>query len=149
MSSKKYCPSCNRELDLDDFAWKDIAKGIRQIWCRKCLKEANRVHYLNNTQAYKDRAAARNERVRVENKQKLFEYLSTHPCVDCGSMDIRILEFDHVRGKKSENITRMLESSPWERIASEIAKCEVRCANCHRIKTMEQGGWWRSGLNEP
>jgi hypothetical protein len=73
---------------------------------------------------------------------------STHPCVDCGQTDIRCLEFDHVRGEKSEEISRMLQNLPWSVIEAEIAKCEVRCANCHRIKTLERGRWWRFGLVE-
>lgn len=123
-----------------------IEKGIRQNWCKKCLKEANRVHYLNNMQIYKKRAMTRNEQVRTENKQKLFDYLSNQTCVDCGNTDIRVLEFDHISGEKLENISRMLENSSWEMIVAEIAKCEVRCANCHRIKTIERGGWWRSKI---
>jgi hypothetical protein len=145
MSNKNHCPGCNSDLDLDQFAWKNIVKGIRQTWCRECLKEANRVHYINNSQVYKDRAAKRNERVRAENKRKLYGYLSTHPCVDCGQTDIRCLEFDHVHGEKSEDISRMLQNLPWPAIEAEIVKCEVRCANCHRIKTNERGGWWRFG----
>lgn len=148
MCNKKHCPGCNCDLDLDQFAWKNIAKGILQTWCRKCLKEANRIHYINNSQIYKDRAAKRNERVRASNKRKLYGYLSTHPCVDCGQTDIRCLEFDHVRGEKSEDISRMLQNLPWSAIEAEIVKCEVRCANCHRIKTLERGKWWRFGLVE-
>lgn len=136
MSTKKHCPGCSRDLDLEEFAWRYMAKSIHQVWCKACLKEANRVHYLNNIQLYKNRATERNERVRVGNKQRLFDYLSGCACVDCGNVDMRVLEFDHVYGKKLGNISRMLESSPWEVIEAEIAKCEVRCANCHRIKTM-------------
>ncbi|MEO7019954.1 MAG: hypothetical protein ABI234_07370, partial [Ktedonobacteraceae bacterium] len=70
-------------------------------------------------------------------------------CVDCNCLDIRVLEFDHVHGKKAKSISELLKNSAsWPRIQSEIAKCEVRCANCHRIQTMERGGWWRIKLSE-
>lgn len=30
----------------------------------------------------------------------------------------------------------------WEKILEEISKCEIRCKNCHSLKTAERGGWW-------
>ena len=70
-------------------------------------------------------------------------------CIDCGCSDIRVLEFDHVRGKKHNSVSRLLATAAsWEKISIEIAKCEVRCANCHRLKTIERGGWWRSKAGE-
>ncbi len=146
---KKTCPGCGEERDAEkDFSWKNEAKGIRHSWCKLCLAEANSKHYQNNKQIYVDRARSRNDRVDAENKQRLHAYLSQHPRVDCGNTDIRCLEFDHVRGNKSANITRMLSNAPWSAIEAEIAKCEVRCANCHRIKTLERAKWWRFKLFE-
>ena len=143
---KKICPSCGQERDTErDFAWKNKKDGTRQRWCKFCQAEANKTHYQNNKQVYLDRAITRNARLNTQNKQRLFAYLSEHPCIDCGQTDIRCLEFDHVRGNKSANITRMITSATsWSNIESEIAKCEVRCANCHRVKTLERGKWWRS-----
>jgi hypothetical protein len=84
--------------------------------------------------------------VNTENKQRLYAYLSTHPCLDCGQTDIRVLEFDHVRGDKILDIAKLLDRAiSWSTIEAEIAKCEVRCANCHRRKTLERGKWWRFG----
>lgn len=57
-------------------------------------------------------------------------------CVDCGNKDYRVLDFDHVRGTKLFSLHsahRALKS-----IYAEIEKCEVRCANCHRIQTYER-----------
>ena len=79
---------------------------------------------------------------RKRNRELITEYLRQHRCVDCGESDLRVLEFDHVRGKKERNISNLVrEGWAWQRIASEIAKCDVRCANCHRRKTVEQFGW--------
>ena len=81
-----------------------------------------------------------------ENKRRLYTYLSSHPCVDCGQTDIRCLEFDHVRGNKSYSIATLIKrAASWSAIEAEITKCEVRCVNCHRRKTLERGKWWRFG----
>ncbi len=102
---KKICPGCGEERDAEkDFRWKYKDRGIRQRWCKYCQATANKDHYRNNKQDYLDRALTRNARVKTENRQRLYAYLSEHPCVDCGETDVRVLEFDHVRGNKSANI---------------------------------------------
>lgn len=81
-------------------------------------------------------------RYRKRNEKLVDAYVASHPCVDCGESDIRVLEFDHVRSTKRGDVSLMVgRGSPWGRIETEIAKCDVRCANCHRRKTVEQLRW--------
>ena len=74
------------------------------------------------------------------NKRKLYlnkivQYLKSHPCVDCGQDNIMTLEFDHL-GNKKDNVMHMVKIlKNWKLIELEIAKCEIRCSNCHKIKT--------------
>jgi len=122
---KKICPRCGEERDAE----RGFSKG--QTWCKSCRAED-----------------ARTRRANDENKRRLYAYLSSHPCVDCGEIDIRCLEFDRVRSNKAYNIATLIKNAAsWSKIEAEIAKCEVRCANCHRIKTLERGKWWRFGRN--
>ena len=61
-------------------------------------------------------------------------------CLDCGyNANPYALQFDHVRGVKAGTVSQMTCFS-WTRIMAEIAKCEVRCANCHAIKTHDDEG---------
>ena len=145
----KRCNGCNKDRDIEDFNLKDRTKGTRQALCRFCIAEYGKEHYKNNKQAYIDKAKSRNKRISEENRTKLFAYLSQHPCVDCVETDPYVLEFDHVRGKKSNDIAKMvMDGYSWSTIEAEIDKCEVRCANCHRIRESEKGSSWRrfSGL---
>ena len=89
----------------------------------------------------------KNKRRYVQRNRKFaYEYCEENPCVDCGESDPIVLEFDHCKGIKTKAVSTMISSGhSLERIKKEIAKCEVRCANCHRRKTAERAGWmpWR------
>lgn len=70
-----------------------------------------------------------------EYKRKLAELKEKTGCKDCGVKNHIILDFDHLRDKKY-NISRMVHDGfSWRAILKEIDKCEVVCANCHRIRT--------------
>jgi hypothetical protein len=74
----------------------------------------------------------------------LTEYLGEHPCVDCGNRDIRVLEFDHRDRATKVLAVAVLARGGYglDRVKAEVDKCVVRCANCHRIRTHQQRGWW-------
>ena len=111
--------------------------------CKKCHLEYTRKHYQNNKQYYIDKANRRDMEYKKTLHELLQKYLSEHPCVDCGISDPRVLEFDHVSGEKKHNIGDMKRLRfSWSSILTEIEKCEVRCANCHRIRTSVQFGWF-------
>lgn len=67
-------------------------------------------------------------------------YLAAHPCVDCGESDTRILEFDHIDPSQKEfTISRgIADGRGLKSIKAEVAKCEVRCCNCHRLRTITE-----------
>ncbi len=51
------------------------------------------------------------------------------------------MDFDHVRGRKLMNIGRAVGGNvSITKILAEIAKCEVVCAVCHRIRTVQRLG---------
>ena len=92
---------------------------------------------------YVNKASKYNKRTRTEVLKKVIAYKGEHPCVDCGEKDPIVLTFDHVRGEKRMDVAAMLHGNyKWESILIEIAKCEVRCANCHMRKTAKQFGWY-------
>jgi transcription elongation factor Elf1 len=84
-------------------------------------------------------------RVRTrEVRKKVFAYLRANPCVDCGEEDIAVLEFDHrCRVSKQDRVSALVcQGYSWETVKTEIDKCDVRCANCHRRRTAIQLGWY-------
>lgn len=59
-------------------------------------------------------------------------------CLDCGyRLHPSALQFDHIpdRGKKLKAVSKFTDA---KKMRAEMLKCEVRCANCHFIKTMER-----------
>ncbi len=71
----------------------------------------------------------------------------SRPCVDCGEPDPIVLEFDHVRGEKRADVDSLITvGCSRALLLAEIAKCDVRCANCHRRRTAAARGYRRHRL---
>ena len=140
---------CGETKPEADFAFDNVARGTRQRHCRKCQAAYRRAHYLANREEYIRREVARINGYRIENRALMLAYLLGHPCVDCGQTNPVTLDFDHrYPSTKKGNVSELAMRKPWRLVLSEIAKCDVRCANCHLRRTAEQFNW-RKVLSRP
>lgn len=82
---------------------------------------------------------------RVDAKNKVVLDRLVHGCVDCGEKDILVLEFDHLDEKtKMRGIAELRKTGNIELLKTELEKCVVLCANCHKRRTAIQfGNSWR------
>lgn len=78
-------------------------------------------------------AQARRDKIRT-----LLLTAKTTPCKDCGvQLPPEVMEFDHVRGEKTINLSQASRSGSylsWDKLQEEIEKCDIRCPNCHRMR---------------
>ena len=73
-----------------------------------------------------------------ERRRALIDSFKAKPCADCEETFPPVcMDFDHVRGVKLFTIGDRSGRS-LEAILDEIAKCDVVCANCHRVRTQER-----------
>lgn len=134
----KTCTRCGTRKPVDDFNRSSRNRDGRHAYCRDCQK----AHYRANKLRH-GRNVRRAERERRARYRAYIAPILAMGCVDCGNADIRVLDFDHVRGVKVDNVTAMLKDASFANIRTEIAKCELRCKNCHAIVTYRRrGGTW-------
>lgn len=105
-------------------------------------REYEREWYKNNP-VRKAAVAHRSKNQKSLCREYVLAFLGSHPCVDCSCDDVRVLEFDHVRGEKSRNISTLMSQGCFPALLREIDKCDVRCANCHRIRTYTETGSYK------
>ena len=139
---KKRCGKCERVRSITCFAIRLHRTGLRQAWCRDCRKVYDAARY---GKLERERCREKSRALRKRNRDFVFAYLLEHPCADCGETDPVVLEFDHVRGEKEFEVTlRVNNGHSLSKIMGEIAKCDVRCANCHRRRTLIESGAHRT-----
>ena len=143
----RVCARCHGEKPVEAFPIKDKARGTRRAYCLPCRREYGREHYQKNRPAYLGRTRKRHVRVRRDHRALVIEYLRSHPCVDCGISDPVVLEFDHRDpADKTTEVGHLIHSATKIQLRAEIAKCDVRCGNCHRRKTLLQFGSYRASM---
>lgn len=132
------CRKCKVEKNREEFYFRNKSKEIRHHLCKTCQNKYQRKLYRHSKKR-RLQISKINKGYRERNRQFILSYLEDHPCIDCGSSDVRALDFDHIRGEKRISVC-LTVSRAWsiDNIKVEIAKCEVRCANCHRIRHYEE-----------
>lgn len=104
--------------------------------------EAKRLWRLANPEKnrlYHSRAGKNYYHKRVEYVNRI----KAQPCADCGiQYHPMAMDFDHVpeRGKKEFCISIKKINVTLEKLDAEIAKCDVVCATCHRLRHAKRLG---------
>lgn len=61
------------------------------------------------------------------------------PCMDCqGCFHAEAMEFDHRNGLLKLFNLSQAGNRPLDVVKAEIEKCDVVCANCHRVRTFKR-----------
>lgn len=130
----KICSKCRAEKTLEEFNRNSSKGDGRQSYCRICANKAVKI-------IYKEQGPLRREKQKVWDRarkerahMRIIEYLSNHPCIDCGESDILVLQFDHIIPVRCRDRVLGRNNITQAMFDEEITKCEVRCANCHLKK---------------
>lgn len=117
-------PYTLRSWEVDQVPYKDPekAKQARQDW------------YQRNA----DKVRENSKRHKQDRQAELNKLKESNPCADCGKFyPAYVMDFDHL-GDKVASVAAMMKNRGWQTILEEIAKCELVCSNCHRIRTWKR-----------
>lgn len=129
-ATDKECYYCKRRLPIEQFT-------LMRSPNSKLLYRNRRCNQCRGRRQYGSKLALA--------KKKLVEEAKNKPCVVCGQQFHPVaMDFDHLPPhKKLFNISSAWRWTTVERLKAEIAKCEIICACCHRVRTL--GSKWRGG----
>jgi hypothetical protein len=112
-----WCKYCNSDLSADAFPIAKVTEGktYRRLRCVDCKAEM--------------------QRIRVEKiKDWVRQYKSGKSCIRCGNTDHRVLEFHHRDPAEKDKGVSELTTYSLAMVQKEVMKCDLLCANCHRIE---------------
>tara|TARA_R110000822_G_scaffold308594_1_gene436744 strand:+ start:619 stop:999 length:381 start_codon:yes stop_codon:yes gene_type:complete len=113
-TTHKECPHCKEIKDRKlDFYHRKSEKIKVSSYCKSCIKASN----LKRSR---------------DNKQKGVDYLGGK-CTKCGYNKCNAaLDFHHTDSTTKEFSPAHLMRSTFDKLKSELDKCVLLCANCHR-----------------
>ncbi len=133
----KVCGTCKKRKPVTGFTKNLYRKDGLNNKCRICYAEYMRGYYVTHKAEHIERA----RRSKIKRKSKIMEALHRikKACSICGEDRTACLDFHHRdRKKKSFTVSNAIN---WgysvSRIMKEVEKCDVVCANCHRILELE------------
>lgn len=109
---------------------------------KKCVLRCKNCHRIR-TQKYVYKKVCSNDVLKQRNqnfvnKLKIKIGRCLHCEVECNQFNTYMFDFDHLRRyQKHSKISKLVRDKySLNAIATEIAKCQLLCANCHHLKTL-------------
>jgi hypothetical protein len=115
--------------------WRAVAKGHKQpalpfpVQKWRTPEQARRIG--------NERARGR-LKIEVQRATAFMRALKSKPCTDCKqTFHFAAMDFDHLpQFEKLDTLSNLASAGASDaRILEEVAKCELVCANCHRVRT--------------
>ena len=143
-AKKLICAACGEAFPAKQFVAGRMRSLYRRKFCLECSSFGSHNTSKEPTGRNPDSAALRRKKRmdswlrylrkrRRQRKQKLVE-LHGGCCEDCGyNKSLAALEFHH-RNAETKDFGLGNFNGSWERLLEEAAKCDLLCANCHRIR---------------
>jgi hypothetical protein len=96
-------------------------------------RKAGKKYYLN----HKPEQLVRNKNKKDQIRSYIKQYKEFRGCMDCGGkFPYYVLDFDHRDpNEKLRSPASLAKNGSWEVMLRELDKCDVVCANCHRVRT--------------
>jgi hypothetical protein len=119
------------ELREQGFSYNQI---VAELGCAKSTVS----YYCGQEQ--KTKQLVRNKDKRNKLVKHIQESKSNKVCMDCGhSYPHFVMDYDHRPGvDKKSNVSNVSNFSSLVDLMEEIEKCDLVCANCHRMRTWER-----------
>lgn len=142
---KGLCLRCNCPLTESNRVRSN--RGFR-AFCKKCYVAVQAERRALNPEKYyqknlvwradnPDKCLVNHRNAFCRYRAFITQFKTGKPCTDCKNIfPPECMDFDHIRGKKKFSIGSGMRSRAL--ILEEIAKCELVCANCHRIRTKKR-----------
>lgn len=144
MVERKHCARCSETKASAEFSTTKGRPDGLATYCRPCTTVYQREYYHRRKEDFTPKRAWRRAQQREQNRSSMEDLLKLSKCKDCGNADWRVLEFDHLEGfEKLGNVGDMVRNRNWSTIEKEISKCDIVCANCHRLRTYLRFGSYR------
>lgn len=128
----KLCPRCEVLQPEAAFHWKRKADGVRHSHCSACVNVKNRLAWSDQ-----DRHGKKRRQVsKIAQNTAIIHAAKNRPCMDCGiQYPPYVMDLDHRDPGQKLFTVAQIRAGSSEKLLAEIAKCDVVCANCHRIRT--------------
>jgi len=128
----KKCIECEKTYPVKFFRWADSSRLLRLSRCRYCDKNLQSEKYYRNKSQYLESNYRSYQKLRV-----ILDECKNNPCIDCGnSYPPYVMDFDHRDPKtKVAKVSALTYWGSEKKLLDEVAKCDLVCSNCHRIRT--------------